>query len=240
MALDSGALSGLPVFLRDLLKLDKKLVDEILSKVQVYNLQNAVYKTSLLKTDKDYTLYNEVMTNIKDIQKRVSKGGVHLVIVSSLTVLAGALERAIAGPPSEDSGLGMDQDKWSALARQLSEIRNTLQMDDQHVIWEGHVYKPPVTGQGGQQRLETLQVSGKSAYMYGRDAEQIIRIRRLHGDRYEGTKVHKVFADTQAALDFVPGGRCFTEKLDKEEHDLTLMYYKLGLKIGRWGKKSKK
>jgi hypothetical protein len=41
-------------------------------------------------------------------------------------------------------------------------------------------------------------------------------------------------------MDFVPGGRLFTEKLEPREGDLTLAFYKLGLTVGRWGSKKNK
>ena len=129
----------------------------------------------------------------------------------------------------------MDQSKWLDLARQVNEFRNLFQAGDWHCLWEAHIYKPPPTGQDKKERPETIQVSGKSGYNFPNNVEQIFRLRRIFDSPYERTKIDKMYLDTRPSLDFIAGGRCFTEDLDPKETDLTLAFAKLGLKCGRWG-----
>lgn len=238
IALDSGAVSGVSSFL--------KMCDAPAEayKFRVYNMQDDVRRISTAESDWDYSFFNNMVQTIKKIQDRC-KSGSPMVIVSSLTTLALTLERALAGAPGDSAkkGAGMDQSKWTDYARQLNEVRNLLQQDSWHMLWEGHVYKPPNTGQNKKaedDRKETIQVSGKAGYNFPNNVEQIFRLRRMFGDTYENTKIERVFLDTRPTMDFIAGGRSFTENLDPKEHDLTLAFYKLGLKVGRWGSKSSK
>ena len=237
LGFDSGAVIGIKEFLIDLCSM--KTADA--AKVRVYDFQDDVRQVSNAEVEWDFTLYNSIITTIKKVQDKAAKGASSAVLVSSLTTIALALQRAIAGPPGneEKHGGGMDQSKWTELGRQINEIRNMLQQDAWHCIWEGHVFKPPETGQGGEPRPETLQVQGASGHNFPNNVEQIFRIRRLFGETHESTKIDKVFFDTRPSMDFIAGGRLTTTNLDPKEYDLTLAYRKLGLKVGRWGDRSK-
>lgn len=233
IALDSGAVTGAQAFLK-LCDAPKEAFG-----FNIYNLQDDVRKVSTGEDDWDYSLYNALIQVIRQIRDEAR--GTPAVIMSSLTTMAVSLERALAGPPGAKQGAGMDQAKWSDFARQVSEIRNLLQQDSWHAIWEAHIYKPPPTGQNKEeQRSETLQVSGKAGYNFPNNVEQVFRIRRLFGETYEGTKIDQMYLDTRPAMEFISGGRMFTENLDPREYDMTLAFYKLGLKVGRWGHKATK
>lgn len=242
VALDANAAGGIGSFL-DMCKADKGA-----KRANIINLQEDVRRISTSTEERNYDFFNLMVQVRNDIASRVkSSPGVHLVLVSSLTTLATTLERAIAGPPGDPrkGGLGMDQNKWTEFARQVNELRNMYQQDSWHLIWEGHTYRPPDTSQQGgrategAEKKETIQVSGKTGYQFLNNVEQVFRIRRSYGRTYSGTKVEEMYFDTRPTMDFVPGGRLFTEKLDPREDDMTLVYAKLGLSVGRWGKKSK-
>jgi hypothetical protein len=238
LAFDSGAVVGLKEFLRDLCGMKEADI----ARVRIYNFQEDVRKISLSDDEWDYSFYNSVVTTGKKIQDRIKSNTSSAVMISSLTTLALTLERAIAGPPGNEDkrGAGMDQSKWSDFARQLNEIRNLLQQDSWHCIWEGHVYQPPPTGQDKSViAKETIQVSGKAGYNFPNNVEQVVRIRRSFGETYERTKVDRVYFDTRPTMDFVAGGRLFTTNLDAKEFDLTYAFHKLELKIGRWGRPKK-
>lgn len=237
LSLDAAAIRGAIGFLK-MLNAPKEAFN-----FKVYNLEDDVRRVSCGTEEWDYSLYNNVLTTVRKITDRC-KGGSPVIIVSSLTTLALALERAIAGPPNEAKrGAGMDQAKWSDFARQLNEIRNVLQQDSWHCIWEGHIYKPPATGQNknaDDAPRETLQVAGKAGYNFPNNVEQVFRIRRMFGQSIEGnSKIDQVYLDTRPSMEFIAGGRLFTEALDAKEYDLTLATYKLGLTVGRWGAKKK-
>jgi len=245
VSLDANAAGGVGSFL------DMCGADKGAKKVNVYNLQDDVRKVAQSTYDKNYDFYNLMIQVLHDIESRVkSSKGIHLVLMSSLTTLAQTLERAIAGPPGDPDkgGLGMDQNKWTEYARQINELRNLYQQDSWHLIWEGHVYRPPDTSQQASRRTveggdkkETIQVSGKAGFQFPNNVEQVFRVRRNYGQTFEKTKVEEMYFDTRPTMDFVPGGRLFTEKLDPREPDMTLAFYKLGLSVGRWGaKKSSK
>ncbi len=237
VALDSGAATGVPSFLK-LCGAPKEAY-----KVRIYNLADDVRTVGASESEWDFNFYNLLSQVIGTIRERAARGGTHAVIISSLTTLALTLERAIAGPPGNSSkrGMGMDQSKWSEFARQVAEIRNHYQEDKWHCLWEGHVYKPKESGQNaGAPKPETLQVSGKTGDNFPNNVEQVFRFRRQRGETYEKTKVDQIYLDTRPAMDFIPGGRLFTEMLDAKEDDMTIAFYKLGLKIGRWNSKTKK
>lgn len=247
VSLDANAAGGVGSFI-DLCVDDKKKRQEA-KRANIYNLQEDVRKVALSTDDRNYDFYNLMLQVVRDIESRVrSSRGIHVVLVSSLTTLAQTLERAIAGPPGDPAkgGLGMDQNKWTEFARQVNELRNIFQQDSWHLIWEGHIYKPPDTSQqkgraaeGGDGKKETIQVSGKAGFQFPNNVEQVLRVRRTYGRRFGSTKVEEMYFDTQPTMDFVPGGRLFTEKLDAREGDMTLAFYKLGLSVGRWGKSKK-
>lgn len=202
-------------------------------KFRIYNLQEEARQVSMSDTDMDFSFYNAVNSVLDTIGSRAK--GVPVVLISSITGLAASLERAIAGPPKPGkAGTGMDKNKWPLFSSQLAELRNLAQVDKWHTLWEGHIFKP-----SGDNAKETLQVSGKSGQNFGYNVEQIFRIRRNFGNAFTGSKVDTTYLDTKPSLDFVSNGRGFTEALDAKEPDLTVAFKKLGLKVGRWGAKTK-
>jgi hypothetical protein len=188
--------------------------------------------------DWDNTFFNAIANTLQDIAS--SARGTPLVLFSSLTGLAQALERALAGPPGLDGkkGAGMDMAKWAAFSHQLSEIRNLGQQDIWHSVWEGHVLKITRKGQSGETTEESLQISGKTGQSFAYNVEQVFRIRRMFGSTYKDTKCEETFLDTRPSMDFIAGGRNFTESLDAKEWDMTKAFMKLGLQVGNWGAKS--
>jgi hypothetical protein len=232
IALDAGAATGIPSFLK------MCGAPEEAFKLRIYNMKEDI--DAVLKHDGDYNFdfFNSLVQVIKKIQDRVAKGGTHAVLASSLTTMFPILQRAISGAPGK--GLSnMDQNKWGEVGRQVNEVRNLLQQDTYHCLWEGHVFKPPETGQGGEVKKETIQVQGSAGYNFPNNVEQVFRFRRLFGDSWEKTRIDRIVFDTRASLDFLSGGRNFTENLDAKEADLTAAFAKLGLKVGQWGRKKK-
>lgn len=184
-------------------------------------------------------LYNLVVGEVIPlIQERVAASrGVSLVLLASLTGLAGGLERALVGEPR---GPGYsDPSKWKALAHHLHEIQNLLQPEAHHMIWEAHLDKPPpppMADKGGDNRpKEGIRVSGEAGRNFAFNCEQVFRLRRTFGLKWQGTPVDQTYLDTRPSLEFIANGRNFTEALDPKEYDPTKSWRKLGLKVGHWG-----
>jgi hypothetical protein len=204
----------------------------------VYNMQEDLRKVSASQQDYNRDLYTGVLMAIDKVAQKAK--GVPMLLVSSLTGLAQGLERALAGPPGAKKGSGMDQSKWQEFSHQLNEIRNMAQQDNWHCLWEAHVYKPPSTGQSGEARPETLQISGKSGQAFPYNVERVYRVRRAYGQRHGGSNVEEMYLDCRPTFDFVANGRGFTEALKPREADPTVAFHKLGLKVGGWGAKAGK
>lgn len=205
--------------------------------MRVYNLQDDVRALHAGGSEWDFTLFNTMQTVADKIRATVQRtGGVHAVLVSSLTGLARGIQRGIAGPPSEKKkGSGMDASKWQSLDGQLSELQNIFQSDTHHMFWEAHIDKPPdfMKKDGDEAPKETIQVTGKAGRWWAFNTEQVVRLRREHGNRVGA--IDKVHMDTRPSADFLSGGRSFTEKLNAKEYDLTELALKLGLLAGRFG-----
>lgn len=233
ISFDANALGGVKRFLIESCGAPTEAL-----RFNVYNMQEDARAVSVSKQAYDQTFFNTIMTTLETIRERTQKG-VPVLHISSLTGLAAALERAISGPPEKKGG-GMDIAKWSAFAQQLNEIRNYCQPEQWHCFWEAHVHKPKTLAQGpdAAPAKETLQIDGKTGQNFPYNVEQIFRLTRSYGDRWEGTNVDKTYLDTQAHFDFVVGGRNFTESLAPKEYDVTYAFSKLGLRIGQWGKKA--
>lgn len=205
-------------------------------KYNYWNMQEDVLKVARSPHEYDYEFFNAVMKTIREIANEMKPGGV--LIPSSLTTMALALERGVAGPAGEKPGGGMDQSKWQDFARQITDIRAEAQVDLWHCIWEAHIYKPPNTSQNKEaEKEETLQVSGKSGFNFPNNVSHTFRLQRKFGMRHEGTKVDKMYFDTQPSMAYT--GRCVTENLGPQETDLTYMLAKLGYKVNYWGRKNK-
>lgn len=237
LTFDANALGGLQKFIVESCGKDSSYL-----KYRVYNHQDEWKKVSAGRSDWNYDLYNAVQTTLRLVSERAQKeGGVHVLIFSSLTGLAEGILRAIAGPPSpEKKGQGMDPAKWSEFARQLVDIRNFAQVDTHHCIWEAHIDRGSqfaMKKQDEETAKESIHVPGQAGRSWGFNVEQVFRIRREFDTTYPGTKVDRVFLDTRPSMDFIAGGRSFTESLDAKEYDMTLAFHKLGLSIGRYGSK---
>lgn len=229
---DAGALGGVNLFLKKTLGAQ----DEAL-KYKVWNFQDDARQAFESEKPYDHSLYNSVLAVQQRLRDSTGGGGTPVVLFSSLTVLAMALERAIMGPPtgSGKSGKGVgDEDRWGLLKRQLFTVQNAFQIDQWHMFWEAHVLK------GTDEGKETLQISGSAGRNWGVNMEQIFRLQR--GERInlaEGRSLEKVYLDCRPGTEFMSGGRNFNELLQPQEPDLTVALYKLGLKVGCWNKPAK-
>lgn len=235
VAFDESALVGLQKFLTK----SCKASDEV-STISVYNMQDDIRVAFNTQTEYDGTFYRKVTEVIAKIHEKAIAGGTHAMIISSLTGLAQAMERAIIGPPERGGSGGKgysDENKWVKFAQSLTEIRNRAQIDNLHCIWEAHLDKQ-MSGRGQDAVAKTsLMVAGKTGRNWCYNVGQVFRIVREHGNQIEGTKVDNVFIDTRPSGDFIPGGRGYNENLKETEADMTAAFMKLGLKVGQWGAK---
>lgn len=209
--------------------------------MRVYNFEQDTRSAYAEGSDWDYSLFNSIVATVTKVASHISKGGVHAVMASSITGMAQAMQRGIAGSPAEDKkGSGMDASKWQALYGQLAQIQNSIQALQAHVFWEAHVDRTPdfMGGKGGEGPKETIQVAGKAGRWWPFNTEQVVRLRREHGSKVG--LIDKVHMDTRPSAEFLNGGRNFTERLNQKEYDLTEVALKLGLKVGRFGAPQKK
>lgn len=239
LTFDAAALTGVNLFLRKSCGKGEEYL-----KYRVYNHQDEFKKVALERTDWNYDLYNSVVASLQKVTERAkAEGGVHVLIFSSLTGLAEGILRAIAGPPDpKKKGQGMDPAKWSEFARQLVDIRNFAQVDSHHTLWEAHVDRGPQfsmkkNDNEDEGAKESIHVPGQAGRNWSFNVEQVFRIRREMGNTYNGTKVDRAFLDTRPSMDFIAGGRSFTELLEPREYDMTVAFHKLKLKVGQFGKK---
>jgi hypothetical protein len=236
ITLDSGALGGIAGFLKKTLGAP----DEAL-KFRAYYMQADVQQAASSQLEYDTSLFNTFMTTLRTIHQRVQKAdGVSALLISSVTGIAPALERAIGGPPGVKKQT-MDQTKWSEYNRQISEIRNAAQRDIMHTLWEGHVLRIEREGQGGTTVKESIQLRGQSGQNFAYNVEQVFRVKRMFGEpAASGSKCDTVYLDTRPEMGFIVNGRGFTENLDPKEYDLTVAVGKLGMEVGRWQAGAKK
>jgi len=238
-AFDPGTLSNMDKFLRETCKAPEEALN-----YDVLNFQSMVDEVFVCREERQEVLYNAVMAEISTLRTKVKPGEVHAVVFSSLSVLAGAIQREFAGPPEGFSN--MDMNKWAVYSARLADIRGNGQQEAWHCWWEGHIFRP---GNAGQQKKgeepkevrETILIEGKQGLLWAGAVEQIFRVRRERGVRYPGTPCDKTYLDTRPALegDFLVNGRGFNESLAPKEYNLTETFAKLGLKVGRWGRKAK-
>ena len=234
IALDANAMGGVKEFLKALGAPQEAF------NFPIYNMQDDVRRVSVAKQDWDTTLFNTFMSAVDLASNRIRRSkGVGMLLISSLTGIAQALERAIGGPPGEKKQT-MDMSKWSEFGRQLGEIRNFAQQDGHHCFWEGHILRQERTGQGTTEVKESMQISGKSGQNFAYNVEQVFRIKRMFGEQHPNTSCDKVYLDTRPNMEFIANGRMFTERLEAKEPDLTVALGKLDLEVGRWGAKTKK
>jgi len=231
---DANALGGIQRFLTETCKAPPEAL-----KFRVYNLQEDLRKVSTSQLENDYTLYNTIHQALSKIADRVR--GVPVLHISSLTGVAAGLHRALAGPAGKKKGGGMDQSKWTDYGMQLNELRNWCQQDLWHCLWEAHVMRMASNGQNkDDEPKESLQLYGSAGQGFAFNVEQVFRLRRQFGQKFEGTNCDKVVFDTRPNMNCVANGRGFTEALAPQEPDLAAAFQKLGLKVGGWGAKSAK
>jgi hypothetical protein len=179
----------------------------------------------------DYAFYSAVMREMKEVKALAAKGGVHAVVISSLTGLAEGLVSGLSGPPKSDNkGAGMSMPKWGDFARQVTALRNEIQDDKLHVFWEGHI---SVTSKmEGSQKVteESIAIPGQSGRNFGFNVGHVMRLRRELA-KYPGTQVDKVFLDMKPTMGFMSNGRGAAMLSDRET-DLVVVAKKLGKKVG--------
>lgn len=235
LSIDSDAMGGVNLFLTKTCNAPPEAL-----KYRIYNLQDDAQRIAMNKEGNDLSFYNTLMSVMMTIQERVQKErGVHAVLFSSLTNIGATVLRGISGDPAE-AGAGMSIDKNNRFGQMIKEIQLWGQIDDWHCFWEAHLHKKspiPKPGQAPQPEKDSLLLRGQVGEQFPVNVEQIFRVRRDHGQKWEGTECDKAYMDTRASSDFVPGGRLFTEKLSSKEPDLTVALHKLGKEIGRWGMK---
>jgi hypothetical protein len=237
ISFDANALGGVKRFLLETLGAPKEALN-----FKVYNLQEDFRRISVNEGDWDLSFYGIVQSALERVRDRCN-GGSPVLLISSLTGLAQGCERALAGPVvMGKKGAGMDMAKWAAFAHQLGEVRNFAQIDSWHCLWEAHIHKPMARGQGNEgddMAKESIQVSGKTGQNFAYNVEQVFRIRRAFGQKSQtNPKVDLTYLDTAPSLDFIAGGRNFTEALQPKEYDPTEAFKKLGLIVGHWNSKS--
>lgn len=231
---DANALGGIQRFLMESCKAPKEALN-----FNVFNLQDDMRKASERDTPYDETFYNLCVSVVQKIGNEIKGGGVPMMIFSSLTGMAAGLERSIVGGPNGKAY--SDPMKWKMLAHQLHTIQNFAQVDRWHCIWEAHVDKSEnmqVGAGAGPAVKETIRVSGEAGRNWGYNVEQVFRLYRNYGQRFEKTNIDTVYMDTQPKMGFVANGRNFNEALAPKEYDMTHTFMKLGLKVGHWGQKA--
>lgn len=234
LAFDSSALAGLSGFLTKTCGADPSVI-----KYNVYNFQEDARRTSTLQTDWNFDLYNTVKSVIQEVQGKAQKGGVHAMLFSSLTGLTQSVQRGLQGPFAAKKGTGMDQAKWAAFSTAIAELRSIAQLDVMHCLWEAHVYVTPPK-KPDEEPKESLQIDGKTGQNFAYNVESVFRIRRRFGQKAgDKSNCDQVYLDTQPNMEVICNGRGFTERLNKQEPDLTEAYRKLGLAVGGYGKKMK-
>ncbi len=160
IAVDAGSLDGVPRFLKEICGASDEALD-----FNVYNMQDDIRQVTTTAAPYNMNLYNTVMQVHDKIAQKTGGKGTPVVIMSSITGLAMSLERAVMGAP-KGRGYG-DQDKWQSFGGQLTEIQNAFHIDNWHMLWEGHLFTPAVTGQGEDAPKSSLQISGKAGAKWG-------------------------------------------------------------------------
>lgn len=232
IATDSNAIGGVKRFLLETCRAPKEALN-----FKVYNMQADLLLSSG-SDNYDYTFLNTINEILQKVHER--KRGVPLVLGSSLTGIAEGLLNGLRSPAGENKGGGMDISKWSDFALQVTQVRNTFHAGDWHTIWEAHVLKMIRKGQGETVEIESIQVPGQSGVNFPYNVEQFFRIRRMYGQKWEGSNCDKVYLDPRPTYGFITNGRNFNEALNDKEYDPAIAFHKLGLTIGRWNSKSSK
>lgn len=205
---------------------------------KAFKLENEVRRSLATTAEKGYdtALFERMMECIDMYSQRASDTSV--LLVSSFTTLAHAVEVGIGGTPKAKGT--MDMSKWSSVAAHLGFIQARAHRTRGHVFWEGHLDRYQQKMQGQEEvTIEKMQgVAGKSGRLFANNVHHIFRVRRLFGECHEGTNIDRMYFDSSDEYEFV-AGRNTTEKLDDKEFNLTRVLKKLGKSVGGWGYREK-
>lgn len=239
---DANALGGAAKFL-----IDKCGAAEAVKTVHVQNLQDATKKAFASDTAYDPRFLGAVYDAVHRVQDLSTKGGVHALLFSSLTMCAKGVLRSISGPafnPGKDGMMKkspMDENKWGLFAQQMTELQFATQVDTYHTIWEAHHGErlgKETDASGEKKKYDSIQVQGQTAVTFPAQVERPYIMKRLKGGWKPGSEVDMVEIDTRPNLDFgdsIMSGRQVIGSLEPKENDLTHMFNKLGLAVGQWG-----
>jgi hypothetical protein len=227
---DTAATEGLAPFLTELCGKPKSILE-----VDVIDIKDAIEKANACRTDWNIGFFNGIIQKVNELKARMVKTqGVHAVIVSGLTGVSEVFKRAISGGVSVEGrkGSGMDMSKWDTYSQCLLDLRAALQSDTHHVFWEGHVIKQIEKGQGNEETMtEVIPVQGPVAKNWSFNVAQNFRLRRTT-EKYQGTKIDKMYYETRPTAEFSASGRGFTTALDPRELDMAVILKKLGKRVG--------
>ncbi len=239
---DTAALRGLKEFLLDTCK-----APEVCLGYKVYNLEEDYNNAFTIEYDMASAFYNTLMSTISKVRDRCKQkpNEVSVVLFSSVTTIARAMLRGIAGGISENPKDGrrikasvMDMNKWNMVNIQLNELQAAGQSIPAHVIWEGHLGKTldrnSLDDKGQPEEKDSIQIQGSVGASWAANVSHPFILVRQKGIVYPGTKCDKTHFDTQPNLNMFGIGRGVTENCNKQEPDLTVLLNKLGFEIGGW------
>lgn len=244
---DANALGGAFKFLTE-----KCGASQDIGQVHVKNLQAATKKAFASNTAYDPQFLTSVYDAVHEVQDRSTKGGVHALLFSSLTMCAKAVLRSISGPAfgiiadgqkkGQMKASPMDENKWGLFAQQMTELQFATQVDTYHTIWEAHhgerMSKTETDAAGNKKKYDSIQVQGQTAVTFPAQVERPYLMKRLKGGWKPGAEVDMVEIDTRPNLDFgesIMSGRQVVGSLEPKENDITSMFSRLGLAVGQWG-----
>lgn len=244
MTFDAAALDGALDFLVKQCGAHKDIAN-----ARVYNLQQAAMEAFTRTSPYDGGFPARVYEELYKVKAAASKGGVHVVIISSVTLMAKAWLRSISGPAFAGGGTmmksAMDQNKWNLFKQQMAEFQWQCQTDLYHTLWEAHHGERSTKddSSGMPSSMDTLQVDGSTSRTFPANVERIWEIKRTanpakneKGQPYNKS-LHEVWFDPFPRFDFgdIQTGRKVSGRLEPREPDLTVAFHKLGLKTGHWG-----
>ena len=244
ISFDASAIGGVYEFLTEYCGAHKDI-----AKVHIENLQEAAKKAFASRTDYDPQFLATLYDTIHKCQDRTTKSGTHVIMFSSLTMAAKAILRSISGPAflaqgSQMKKSPMDFNKWNFLKQVLSELQWSVQQDNYHTIWEGHLgekLSKETDGTGQPKVFDTVQIDGNTAKTLPAQVERVWEIKRSpmkwpDPKTKKPTKVALTSFNPNPIFDFgeVQTGRSVTTRLSNDEPCLTNAFHNLGLKIGQW------
>lgn len=234
---DSNALGHIKKFITETCKAPESALG-----FRVYNMQDDYVKAFHGQSAYDAYFYNTLMATISKVQERARLGGIHVLLLSSVTTMGRALLRGVSGPMTSDGTTmkksTMDKSKWPQFNAQLNELQAHGQGLGYHSIWEGHLSKKAdfsnKDSDGQAEEKDGIQLPGSVGASWAANVEQVVTMQRQFGVVAPGTKCDKTYYNTRPNLNMVASGRGFTELLEKSEPCITTMFEKLGLKVGKW------